>query len=519
MRLTWQAAVPLLSIGVVACGSNATSPTPEPTPTPTPPVAVLEHHAGPRRQGLYLEPTLTRAVAATMQLDPSFAGIVKGNVYAQPLYVADGPGGRGTFFVATEDDEVDAIDEATGATVWTRSLGPPAPRTGAGCGNVTPLGVTGTPVIDATSRTLYVSAVNGSTRIDTHRVHALSIDDGSEQPGWPFDVSTVSFQGLAFDPVPQNQRGALTIADGVLYVPFGGHAGDCGPYHGWVVAIPLDAPSAATAWATDARGGGIWSPGGLATDGTFVFAATGNTFGVDTWRGGEAIVRLQKGAVFSGTAPDYFTPSNWKALDDRDVDIGGSGPVLFDVPGATPSTLVAALGKNGVVYLLDRTNLGGIGKGDGYRGEGLFSAHVASRQIINAAAVYTTPSGVHLVFHGYRGSVGTQCPAGQSGDLVSLHITATSPPTAITDWCADSRGQGFPIVTTTDGVAESLVWVAGAEGSNRLHAWNGETGTLVFNGGADTDLMKGLRRFGTPVAVNGRIFVAADNRLYAFKPR
>ncbi len=519
MRLRLPAAVPLLSLGAFACGSSATSPNPPVTPTPVPLASILEHHAGPLRQGLYLQPALTRAAAATFGRDPSFAGIVKGNVYAQPLYVADGPGGQGTFYVATEDNEVDAIDEATGATVWTRSLGPAAPRTGAGCGNVTPLGVTGTPAIDLSRRTLYVSAVNGTTRIDTHRVHALSIDDGSERPGWPFNLLGVSFAGLPFDPIPQNQRGALTIADGVLYVPFGGHAGDCGPYHGWVVAIPLDTPDAATAWATDARGGGIWAPGGLANDGSSVFAATGNTFGVTTWRGGEAVVRLQKGAVFPGGTADYFTPSNWKALDDRDVDIGGSGPVLFDVPGATPSTLAAALGKNGVVYLLDRTNLGGIGKGDGMRGEGLFSAQVASRQIINAAAVYTTPSGVHLVFHGYRGSVGTHCPAGQSGDLVSLRITATSPPTAITDWCADSRGQGFPIVTTTDGVADTLVWVAGAEGSNRLHAWNGETGALVFDGGADADVMKGLRRFGTPVAVNGRVFVAADNRLYAFRPQ
>jgi hypothetical protein len=143
MRLILRAALWPLSIGMLACGNDATSPAPKPTPSAAP--AVLEHHAGPRRNGRYVQPTLTRAAAATMQLDPSFGGIVKGNVYAQPLYVADGPGGRGTFFVATEDNELDAIDEATGARVWTRTLGPATPRTGAGCGNVSPLGVTGTP--------------------------------------------------------------------------------------------------------------------------------------------------------------------------------------------------------------------------------------------------------------------------------------------------------------------------------------------------------------------------------------
>ena len=144
---------------------------------------------------------------------------------------------------------------------------------------------------------------------------------------------------------------------------------------------------------------------------------------------------------------------------------------------------------------------------------------MANGAIINAAAAYTTPAGVHLVFHGYGGAFGSHCPAGQSGDLVSLLITATSPPTALTQWCADMHGQGSPIVTTTDGVSESLVWASSAQGSNRLHAWDGETGALVFAGGGASDVMNGLRRFGTPIAVHGRVFVAADDRLYAFRPR
>ena len=75
--------------------------------------------------------------------------------------------------------------------------------------------------------------------------------------------------------------------------------------------------------------------------------------------GGEAIIRLGPGAKFSGNSADYFTPSNWHQLDDDDADLGGSGPVLFDVPGATPSKLIAALGKNGMAYLLNRDDLGG----------------------------------------------------------------------------------------------------------------------------------------------------------------
>ncbi len=517
MRTRCPAAGLLLSIGVAACGGATTTAS---TATPGPGSSVLEHHNGPRRDGQYVQPALTRAAAAAMQLDTSFAGAFSGDVYAQPLYVANGPGGRGVFYVVTESDGVFALDEASGTVVWQKSLGTPAQRTGAGCGNIAPLGVTGTPAIDLTRRTIYVAAVTGTDRtITAHVVHALSLDDGSERSGWPLDVSTLSFAGQRFGPVAQNQRGGLTIADGLVYVPYGGHAGDCGSYRGWVVAVPLDSPRSATAWATGALGGGIWAPGGLANDGTFVYAATGNTFGNSTWAGGEAIVKLQSGARFSGQPADYFAPSNWRALDAGDVDIGGSGPVLLDVPGATPSALVIALGKNGVVYLLDRTNLGGIGTGNGLSGEGPFSAQVVDGEIINSAAVYATASGGHLVFHGFEGSTGSRCPSGQSGDIVSLRITATSPPTAVTEWCADNQGQGSPIVTTTDGRSEPLVWAAGAEGSGRLHAWDGETGALVFAGGGPDEAMQGLRRFGTPIAVNGRVFVAADNRLYAFRPR
>src|ERR1039457_5601704 len=142
--------------------------------------------------------------------------------------------------------------------------------------------------------------------------------------------------------------------------------------------------------------------------------------------GGEAIIRLGPGAKFSGNPAYYFTPSNWKTLDDGDVDLGGSGPVLIDVPGATPSQLVVALGKNGVAYLLDRNNLGGIGKGDGLRGEGVQSKRVANSQIINAAAAYRTASGSYVIFETIGSGIG--CP-GRSGSLVALRIRASAPPT------------------------------------------------------------------------------------------
>src|SRR5439155_10393000 len=136
-----------------------------------------------------------------------------------------------------------------------------------------------------------------------------------------------------------------------------------------------------------------------------------------------------------------------------DADLSSSGPLLIDVPGATPSQLVAAMGKNGVVYLADRTNLGGIGTGNGKTGEAVESAQLASSVILNAAASYTTSSGTYVVF---RGS-GIGC-ASAGSDLVAFKISATSPPRMSVVWCAVEGGYGSPIVTTTDGRSDAVVW-------------------------------------------------------------
>ncbi len=301
----------------------------------------------------------------------------------------------------------------------------------------------------------------------------------------------------------------------ILYVPYGGHFGDCGDYRGWLVGVPVDDPSRPTGWATDALGGGSWAVGGVAADDSFLYVATGNTFGANSWMGGEAIIRFTAGPVFSRDTADFFTPSNWLQLDNEDLDLGGTGPVLIDVPGATPSALVVALGKNGVAYLVDRSNFGGIGTGDGIHGEGVASELVASGEISNAATAYTTDSGTYVVFNIANGE-GVGCPQGQSGDLVALRIGPASPPTITVAWCADNQGRGSPIVTTTDGTSEAVIWTTGALLSNRLHGYDGENGELLFDGGGETEQMTDLSNFQTPIAVNGRIFVGTFDELYAF---
>jgi hypothetical protein len=296
----------------------------------------------------------------------------------------------------------------------------------------------------------------------------------------------------------------LAILSGSLYVPFGGHFGDCGQYHGIVVSISLSDPRTLRSWATRARGGGIWAPGGISSDGKSLFVATGNTFGATTWSDGEAVVRLAPDLHRSEDRRDFFAPSDWPALDARDADLGGTNPLPFDLSSNGRQPVILSLGKDRKAYLLDRNNLGGIG------GQ-LVTETVSERAIITAPATYPGADGVLVAFQG----LGTQCPAQARGlGLVALKIRAGSPPAMTTPWCASLRGQGSPIVTTTDGQSNPIVWIVGAEGDNQLHGFRGDTGQPLFTG--PPQAMVGLRHFQTLIATEDRLYVAADGTIYAF---
>jgi hypothetical protein len=463
-------------------------------------VNVTEHHNHDSRDGLYIDPAFTPAAAANLKRDTNFNGTITGNVYAQPLYIEGGPGGRAMIIAVTESDNVYALDAANGSVIWQRNVGVPVPLSKLPCGDIDPLGITGTPVVDLPSRTLFFDAMttpdNGTTK--KHLIYAMNVDTGTTNSGWPVDVNATAKSGsTVFTSVTQNERGALAVVGTNVYVPYGGHAGDCGTYYGWLVGVPLTQPTNVMAWATPATGGGAWSVGGVASDGVNPFIATGNTFGASVWSGGEAIIRFRTGPVFSALTNDYWAPTNWITLDNNDTDIGGSGALIVDVPGATPSKLVVSLGKDGNAYLLNRTNLGGVSVP-------LAKAHISSSTIIQAAATYQTAQGTYVV-----------C-CGDSTSLIAFRITPTSPPAISGVWTNSENGRGSPFVTSTDGTNNAIVWGIGSEGNQRLQGFNGDTGAIVFNGGGANELMAGTRRFNTAIAAHGRIYVANDNKVYAF---
>ena len=231
-----------------------------------------------------------------------------------------------------------------------------------------------------------------------------------------------------------------------------------------------------------------------------MFVVTGNTFNTGgNWMGGEAIIRLQAGPTWTGQPTDYWAPTNWLSLDNSDTDVGGVSATVIDVPGATPSQLVLALGKDRNAYLLNRNNLGGITAP-------VAQANVSGTTLRGTSAVtYRTSQGTYFAFHD------------DGNALTAYKITATNPPGIVSAWSMGQGGRGSPWVTTTDGTNNAIVWVAGVAGDQRLHGYNADTGAVVYAGGGANELMTGTRQWNTGIVARGRIYFAADNKVYAFR--
>ena len=352
-------------------------------------VNVTQYHNHSSRDGLYIDSAFTQSAAVNLTRELNFDGTIVGNVYAQPLYIEGGPNNRAMIITVTESNNVYALDAVNGTIIWQRNVGAPVPANNLNCTNVGSMGIIGTPVVDLASRALFLNAMvtpDGGATIK-HYIISLNVDTGAVNSGWPVDVELMAqYNGTTFTPTTQQQRPALGIVGNILYVGYGS-MGDCPFFHGWLVGVPINNPAIVTSWAAATIGGGIsggsiWGVGGVASDGNNPFVTTGNTqFTGGTWCGGEAVIRFQPGPIFSGSTSDYWVPTNWLQLDNDDLDLGGSGPLLVDVPGATPSQLVVALGKDGNVYVLNRSNLGGISAP-------IASFHVADDGITQGAATY-----------------------------------------------------------------------------------------------------------------------------------
>jgi outer membrane protein assembly factor BamB len=262
-----------------------------------------------------------------------------GPVYASPIVVG------GTVIVATENDSVYSFDRQR-HQLWHISLGTPSPAGERACGNIDPLGITGTPVYDAGSGSVYLVAEHGGAI--RHELFAL--DPATGKARWHKGVDLPGANAA-----DMQQRGALAIAGGKVWVPFGAQFGDCGNYKGRIVGVALDGSGApVVAGPPTERGGGIWNPAGPTVDADghlLVVSANGAAFPGDDYDHTNSV--LEYSAM--GRLLDSFAPSDWARNNAGDVGLGSQGVALVGDRWAVLG------GKSGPVYVLRQNKLGGIG--------------------------------------------------------------------------------------------------------------------------------------------------------------
>ncbi len=277
-------------------------------------------------------------LADPARLERAWSVRLDGAVYGEPLVV----GGR--VLVATEADSLYALELRSGRVRWRANVGEPLPLSELPCGNIDPLGITGTPVYDpATGLMFAVAEVTGPA----HVLVGVDVRSGQVRVRRSADPPGI-------DPRPHQQRAALALSQGKVYVAYGGLLGDCGDYRGRVVASRTDGRGPLLAFQVPtSREGGIWGASGPAVDPRGnLYVAVGNGAATSgEWDRSDAVLRL---------APDLrlrdgFAPRQWPQDNAADADLGSMGPLLL------PGGLVLAAGKSGIGYLLRAGHLGGVG--------------------------------------------------------------------------------------------------------------------------------------------------------------
>jgi outer membrane protein assembly factor BamB len=392
-----------------------------------------------------------------------------GTAWAQPLVY----GSR--VFVATENDTIYALDTATGAVVWQRSVGTPVPSGDLPCGDITPtVGITSTPAIDPSSGRIYAVADVLAGGVVQHQLFALDLATGAPVAGFP-----VAVDPPGQDPKAVLQRASLALDAGRVIIPYGGNDGDCSTYHGWLVSAPEAGPGAQTTFEVDPGAGesqgAIWGAG----DGPSQDSA-GHLF-VETGNGSSSVPDFQESVVELDANVNvlaHWTPSNWQSLDTSDLDLGSAEPLPL------PGGLLFVAGKDGLGRLVSATALGTTGQ--------VFSAQACSSGGVFGASLYRA------------GVIYVPC----AGGLTALALSSSGAPsfTKLAGFAAPAGASGPPIF------AGGLVWSTGWRGTGLLYGLDPATGAARFQTALGT-----FAHFATPSAGGGRLFVAAGSELTALK--
>jgi hypothetical protein len=468
------------------------------------------------------------------QFGKLFSYVLDGQTLASPLYVpkvtVPGNGAHNVVYVATEHDSVFAFDAdgLVSTPLWQTSFINP----GAGIttepsadsegpndtGDIEPEhGITGTPVIDPSSGTLYVVAktkeVVGSTTNYVYRLHALDITTGSEKFAGP-----VVIQAAGFVPLPENQRPGLLLSNGIVYVGFGSHADNL-PWHGWMFgynAVTLQQTEAYNTTLTGSfGGGGIWQSGGApAVDASgYLYFATGNGDFDGSSNFSDSILKMNP----NGSIADYFTPFDQSNMSANDLDLGSAGPVLLvDQPTGPVYHLLVSAGKTGTIYVVDRDNMGQYnGSNNNQIVQSLPNALAAGSPGYDHGN-YSSP----IFFNGdvYYCAVGDYIKTFQwTNGLLS-----TAP---VSQSTATFGYPGVAMAISANGTANGILWAVervGDDGSGAgplmpgvLHAFDASNLTTeLYNSNqaaGSRDSLTIAAKFNAPLVANGRVYVATQD--------
>jgi polyvinyl alcohol dehydrogenase (cytochrome) len=307
--------------------SAASTPLASPTPLTDADWPTYHHDNGRTGVATGLPTVSTVAAAWQAKLD--------GAVYGQPLVI----GSR--VLAATENNTVYGLDAPTGATLWSQHVGTPVPRSKLPCGNIDPLGITSTMAYDPATQLVFALA---ETTDGVHTLYGIDISSGA-----------VKLQRVAEPPkgdkLAHQQRSALTVYNGRVFIAYGGLAGDCAQYIGSVVAVPTtgDGPIRSYAIPTP-REGGIWAPGGGTMVGGKLYYAVGNGESTTGFDGSDTVIALTPDLQRT----DFFAPASWADDNANDLDLGSMTPAIM-------GSHIFIAGKRGVAYTLDAEHLGGLG--------------------------------------------------------------------------------------------------------------------------------------------------------------
>ncbi|HEV2209142.1 MAG TPA: PKD domain-containing protein [Verrucomicrobiae bacterium] len=523
------------------------------TNSPSSGTAVLTHHNDNGRTGMNLgETILNVGNVNSNQFGLVATRPVDDQIYAQPLVMTNvnlrGQGTHNIVVVCTVNDSVYAFDADNPLVTnayWTVSfVNPPniVPPSNAdmsaigACGGGYQdfsgnIGIVGTPVIDPATGTLYVVARTKEYGTNfVQRLHALDLTTGAERPNSPVIISaTYAGTGdgssggiIRFDTQRENQRPALALANGVVYISWSSHC-DNGPYHGWVIGYDETTLLQVTVYNDTPNGsdGGIWMSGqGPAVDAAgnlYLSVGNGTVDTSGTVNRGESFLKLTRSGT-NLTVASWFTPYDWQTLESGDLDLGSGGLLLL--PG---TNLVFSGGKEGVAYLVNRDNMGGLTASTSTNDNILQYFSVTSDEVHGGAVwwdgptnsyCYLWPSSVYLQQYIFNRGTGrfvlppfaqspTAAPGGQPGGILALSANGTNAATAII-WAAhqlngDANQQVLP------GILHAY---SAQNVSNEL--WNSSQNSA-------RDSVGNFAKFVPPTVANGKVYLATfSNQLNVY---